>query len=650
VDEQRVKQALPASLWRKLKLIQNAALHAGRLAPKSKTIFHLGKHTEVLIKMRLLPAVLLGLLLTAGTAPGQTYTISTIAGSGTAGFSGDNGPATSAQLRYPFGVAVDAAVNIYIADYNNNCVRKVSNGVITTVAGNGTQGSSGDGFSAVSAELVSPTGVAIDSAGNLYIAGFDGSIRKVSNGVITTVVGSENGLSPTLGDNGPATLAELSEPQGIAVDSTGNLYIADTGDNRIRKVSKGVITTVAGGGAEVGDNISALAASLNQPTGIAVDSAGNLYIADRNNYRIRKVSNGIITTVAGSGTAGFSGDNGPATSAKLNLPSGIAVDSTGNLYIADVSNYRIRKVSNGVITTIAGNGKALFSGDYGPATSAQLTPLSLALDSVGEIYVSDYFNNRIRLLTPAPAVPAPSITPAGIVPIYSTASTIQPGEWISIYGANLATSTALYSGSLPYPTTLGGTTVTIDGKTALLYYASPTLIDLIAPADTATGTATVTVTTVNGTANATVTLSQFGPSFFLLDSKHVAGIILRTNGSGSQGGGTYDFLGPTGSSVGYATVAAKAGDIVELFADGLGPTNPAVPAGQGSVGPAPTTNPVTLFINNASVTPSYAGASSEVGIYQINVTIPAGLGTGDVPLVATLGGVQTPSTVVISLQ
>ena len=332
---------------------------------------------------------------------------------------------------------------------------------------------------------------------------------------------------------------------------------------------------------------------MNYPYGVAVDASGNLFIADNN--RIRKVSaSGIITTVAGGGTSGL-GDGGSATAAELNNPSGVAVDLSGNLFIADNYNNRIREVSA-----------------QGPA--------------------------------------APSITSNGIVPIYSTISTIQSGEWVSIYGTNLATSTALYSGSLPYPASLGGTSVTIDGKSAYLYYAGPTLIDLIAPADTATGSVPVAVTTSAGTANATVTLAQFGPSFFLLDSKHVAGIILRTNGSGSQGGGTYDFLGPTVTSLGYATVAAMAGDIVELFASGLGPTNPAVPAGQGSSGAAPTTNPITVLINNVSVTPSYAGASSEAGIYQINLTIPAGLGTGDVRLVATVGGAQTPATVVISLQ
>jgi uncharacterized protein (TIGR03437 family) len=244
----------------------------------------------------------------------------------------------------------------------------------------------------------------------------------------------------------------------------------------------------------------------------------------------------------------------------------------------------------------------------------------------------------------------PSITTGGIAPLGSTVPMIQPGEWISIYGTNLASSTVVYSGSLPYPTSLKGTTVMIDGKPAYLEYVSPTQIDLVAPSDTATGPVSVVVTTAAGSSSSTVMLGPFGPSFFLLDSKHVAGIILRANGLGAYGGGTYDIIGPTGSSLGYATVAAEAGDVVELFANGLGPTTPAVPAGQASSVAAATANPVTLLINNVSVTPSFAGLSDGAGLYQINLTIPPGLGTGDVSLLATVGGVQTPSTVVISLQ
>jgi sugar lactone lactonase YvrE len=270
-------------------------------------------------------------------------------------------------------VTVDSAGNIFIADTTNERIRKVSvsNGTITTVAGNGNQGSSGDGGPATSASLSVPYGMAADSAGNLYIADTDNSrIRKVSNGTITTVVG--NGFQGFSGDGGPATSASLYLPTGVAADSAGNLYISDAVNNRIRKVSGGTITTFAGNGGyrASGDGGPAAIASLDEPLGVAVDSAGNLYIADGNN-RIRKVSNGTITTVAGDGVMAFSGDGVPATSASLQ-PSGVAVDSAGNLYIADAVNQRIRKVSNGTIATVAGNGNKGFSGDGGPATSASL--------------------------------------------------------------------------------------------------------------------------------------------------------------------------------------------------------------------------------------------------------------------------------------
>jgi len=321
--------------------------------------------------------------------------ITTVAGSGTPGFGGDNGPATGAQLYFPSGVAVDSALNLYIADSANNRIRKVSNGVITTVAGNGTQGFGGDNGPATSAQLNRPQGVAVDSAGNVYIADRNNNrIREVSNGVITTVAG--NSLS---GDNGPATSAQLYSPQGVAVDSAGNLYVADPGNNRIRKVSNGVITTVAGNGTPgfSGDNGPATSAQLNRPQGVAVDSAGNVYIADRNNNRIREVSNGVITTVAGNGTYFCCGDDGPATSGQLRHPSGIAVDSAGDLYIADTYNNRVRKVSNGVITTFAGSGNDIFGGDNGPATKADVfEPMAVAVDSAGDLYIADFGNGRIR--------------------------------------------------------------------------------------------------------------------------------------------------------------------------------------------------------------------------------------------------------------
>jgi uncharacterized protein (TIGR03437 family) len=236
--------------------------------------------------------------------------------------------------------------------------------------------------------------------------------------------------------------------------------------------------------------------------------------------------------------------------------------------------------------------------------------------------------------------PSPSIMPGGVVPVASPVGTIQAGEWVSIYGSNLASGTASWTGT--FPTSLAGTSVAIDGKAAYLSYVSPTQINVQAPADAATGPVSVEVTTEFGSAASNVTLAQFAPSFFLLDAKHVAGIILRANGS-------YDIIGPTGTSLGYPTVAAKAGDSVALFGTGFGPTNPVVPVGQAYSGAAATTNPVTVKINNVIVPTAFAGLSG-AGVYQINLTIPSGLGAGDISLQATAGGVQTPSSVVISLQ
>ena len=336
--------------------------------------------------------------------------------------SGDGGRAIAALLNRPSEVALDGSGNIYFADSADNQVRKVdSAGIITTVAGTGTQGYSGDGGPATEAELNLPFGVAVDRARNLYIADFSNRrVRKVdSSGTITTFAGT--GTAGNSGDGGPATLAQLRNPVSVTVDGSVNVYIVDYEGHTVRKVdSSGIITTVAGTGTAgySGDGGRATAAQLRNPASVALDGTGNLYIGDYKGHRVRKVdSSGIITTFAGTGTAGFSfiENGGPANRARLNEPWGLAVDRSGNLYIADSVNHQVRKVgTNGLIATIAGTGSSGFSGDGGPATSARLhVPSGLAVDRSGNIYITDRRNSRIRKLTPPPPPlpPAPSSRP-----------------------------------------------------------------------------------------------------------------------------------------------------------------------------------------------------------------------------------------------
>jgi hypothetical protein len=341
------------------------------------------------------------------------YIITTVAGGGTPIYPsiGDGGAATNASINSPYGVAVDAVGNLYIADTDNNLIRKVSaKGIITTVAGSGAYGFSGDGAAATNASLGDPYRVAVDALGNLFIADSENNrIRKVdTNGIITTVAGSgilNNGFMNFYGDGGEATNAGLSYPSGVAVDGSGNFFIADQENQRIRKVStNGVITTVAGNGtgAYSGDGNTATSASLYWPSDVAVDAIGNLFIADSENNRIRKVStNGIITTVAGGGAGGGVdglGDGAAATNASSSYPNSVAVDTFGNLFIADVRNQRIREVNaSGIITTVAGFGYNHYSGDGGPATSASLSyPEGVGVDVAGNFFIADAGNNRIR--------------------------------------------------------------------------------------------------------------------------------------------------------------------------------------------------------------------------------------------------------------
>jgi trimeric autotransporter adhesin len=334
-------------------------------------------------------------------------TVTLVAGNGTPGYTGDGAAAASAQLDNPTGIGIDTAGDIYIADFDNQVIRRVDavTGIITTVAGNGTQGYSGDSGAAVNAELSYPAAVAVDAAGDLYIADSSNNVIRFVNatsGIITTVAG--NGTAGYSGNGGPATGAELSRPYGVAVDASGNLFVADFTNEVIREVaaSSGLITTVAGSGTRGfgGDGGAATAALLNSPVTVAVDANDNLFIADTGNFRIREVvaASGLIFTVAGNGSAGFSGDGGPATAAQLSDDAaGVALDASDDLYVADEGNYRVRLVNaaSGNIATIAGDGTAAFGGNGGAAPAAQLsTPFGAVADPSGDLLFADA-NNQV---------------------------------------------------------------------------------------------------------------------------------------------------------------------------------------------------------------------------------------------------------------
>jgi uncharacterized protein (TIGR03437 family) len=569
-------------------------------------------------------------------------TIATIAGNGVLSYSGDGGAAIAAELSAPQAVAVDSAGNFYIADTANNVVRKVTTGgVISTIAGNGKAGYGGDGSAATGAQLNSPQGLAVDAGGNLYIADTQNArVRKVTaGGTISTVAG--NGTPGFGGDNGTATAAQLNIPVGLAVDASNNLYIADFTNNRIRKVTPGgTISTVAGNGVPgySGDNGAPLSARLSTPTGVAVDSSGNLYIADTGNNAVRMVSNGVIATVAGNGLAGFSGDNGLAVSAMVASPASVAVDNSGNLYIADGSS-RVRKVySSGFIVTIAGTGAIGYSGDGGSAPFGELNgPVSLALLPNGNLYVADTGNNAVRYLT----FGGFELSIAAAVNAASNLSgPVTGGEVVVFYGsymgpANLVVNQPNSNGL--YSTSLAGTVVYFGDYQAPILYTSANQVAAIVPFEVSGSTLQAFIE-YQGSYSAVfpVSLATFAPGLF------------TANVSGAGQASAVNLPENTYNSAAHP---ANAGDYVELFLTGTGQTSPAGVDGQPFAGLASCVQTPVVTIAGQRVSPQYCGGVPGVvpGLTQINVQIPPGLTAGQVPLSIQFGGVSAQPGVTIAV-
>ena len=619
-------------------------------------------------------------------------TVTTVAGNGTGGFSGDGGPATSAELNGPSGVAVDAQGNLYIADTLNNRVRKVTpDGIISTVAGNGTSLYSGDGGPAVSAQLSGPQGLALDASGNMFVADAGNNVvRKISaSGTITTVAG--NGTAGFSGDGGQATAAQLNSPAGVAVDGNGNVFISDTANEIVRKVSAdGVITTYAGNGSSppasmnpitVGDGGPATSAELSTPLGLAVDAAGNLYIADAQDNAIRKVTTeGIISTVASGGLFVGGGSSlepgypssvavdrsgtlfiatnqaaenpqGGSGNARLFSGTAVAIDSSDNAYVAGMCITRIDKVSpSGADTAIAGSCSlnTEYAGDGGPALNAQfgsgvetavVGPQGIVVDAAGNVYIADTGNNAIRVLKPTNKA---ALLGAVVDAASETNLPVSPGKIVTIYGWGLGWPQLLQYQAGPngekIGTNLSGTTVSFNGISAPVIFSSVSQVAAIVPYAISGDTAEVTVT-FNGAVTESVSLpiAASAPSLFTLNETGAGqAAVLNADGTANT-----------------AANPARIGSTVSLYATGEGDTSPAGSDGKIASSPLPhPVLPVSATIDSLPATVLYSGAiaGGVEGLMVVQVEIPSGVQPGGyVPVDIRVGSASSQGGVTIAV-
>ncbi len=520
--------------------------------------------------------------------------LTTLAGNGTPSYSGDRGPATAAQFNGPAGVAASASGAIYIADTQNQRVRALApGGTIDTVAGTGVAGFNGEIASPRTAQLDLPQGVAADGQGNWYVADTaNNRVRKVQpGGNLFTLAG--NGNASYFGDGGPATKASVNQPEGVAVDAAGNVYIADTLDNAVRKVTAdGTISTLAGTGTPgySGDGGPAKQARLKLPRAVAVDASGNVYVADTGNNQIRRIdAQGTITTV----------DTGGA----LNDPRGVAVDRAGNLYIADTGNRRVRRVSPGTaMTTIAGNGSCCYSGDGGLALDAQLNqPWGVAADANGNIYVADAGSNAVRVLSPVSSgISVNAVTNAAS----NLAGAVAPGEVITMYGSGLA----------------GAQSALFNGVAAPLLYVTPGQAGAVLPALLSGSSVQVVVQGLGAASSpVTVPVTSSTPGVFAADGSG-RGQAAALNQDGTRNA---------------ANAPAAGGSLLTLFA-----------TGEGSA--APSSFHVTIGGVNAEMR-SAGPAPGQPGVVQVTVVTPSGL-TGAAPVVLFTGGVPSQDGVTVAVR
>jgi uncharacterized protein (TIGR03437 family) len=592
--------------------------------------FHASASMELL---RFISRLLVSAFLLVMCAAGQTIT--TVAGNSTWGL--------------VYNVALDAAGSMYVADSTRHMVYKIDTlGAATVIAGTGTAGNSGDGALATAAQLRNPMGAAVGPDGSIYIADYGNDrIRRIApNGIITTFAGTTGGFS---GDGGPATAARMNGPRSIAVDGSGNVFFTDGLNYRIRRISTaGVITTVAGTGgtSRSGDGGPATAAD-SLPVWFALAPDGSIYFTDdfderfNGHKRVRRVApNGVITTVAGTGVAGFSGDGGPATQAQFRSVSGVAVDSGGNIYVSDAIGARIRRIDpSGIIRTYAGTGTGGAGGDGGAAISAQLNfPTGLAVDSAGNLYVADRNNMKIRRILPPPAPRIRDTNP--VLSSFMGSAGFSSNTYLEIYGTSFTTVSRTWSGSdfsgSSAPTSLDGVRVTVNGRPAFVYYISPTQININTPDDTTVGPVSIQVHSPLGTSPAvSANRTRLSPT-------------LQTVPQFNAGGRQYvvaltpdftTYIGRPGMVQGVPFAAAIPGDVVSIYALGAGPTTPPTQAGVIAAQASSLALPYELRIGGVPAQVTFAGmVAGSIGLYQFNVVIPS-VGPGDQPIELTVDGV-----------